>query len=168
MVTKEVTKKMKPRLKEFEAIESMSWLQDAPDVMRKEPVVKYKKLPSLSVQPNVAVAVKCTSEPRETTGTDNQLYAFMDVELIEPAVLYDKANQEEFKAPKGTKASINLKRHAALWRIVSKNFMPTTGKELVIANLGKRNFTTKDGKKASGYDYRVMTVEEIKAKMKKK
>lgn len=147
----------------------MGWLDDAVNVVKTQPAVKFEKVPNVSVEPNVAIAVKCLSEPREKV-VDEKTYLFMDVELLEAAVVYDKTKPEAdrvYEAPTGTKCSINLARHSGLKRAITQNFLekniPLTGQEIVIANLGKKSFRTKAGKTAAGFEYRVDTVANIKA-----
>lgn len=161
---------MKPEIEELRIVRATtSWMKEAVEIAKKEPAIKYKKLPALSVQADVAVAVKCISEPRETTKQGKD-YAWLDVELIEPAIVYTK-EEGEFEAVKGTEASMNLKRHAGLFRNFKRMFpegKPCVGVEIVIANLGKRKFETEEYGWVSGYDYRIMKLADIKAKMKKK
>jgi len=161
---------MKQKLEELQVVKATtSWLQGATEVLKKEPAIKYKKLPALSVQAEVAVAVKPTSEVRETKKQGKE-YAWLDVELVEPAIVYTK-KEGEYEAPKGTQASMNLKRHAALYRNFKRMFPEGTscvGAEIVIANLGKRKFETEKFGTVSGYDYRIMELAELKEKMKKK
>jgi hypothetical protein len=157
---------MKQKIEELKVVKATTgWLQNAADVMRKAPIVQYEKLPALSIQPDVAVAVKCVAEVRETTSQGKD-YAWLDVELIEPALVYTKT-EGEYSAPKGTKASMNLKRHAGLYRNFKRLF--PEGKspvdvEIVIANLGKRTFKTDKtaSGKATGFDYRIMLLAELK------
>lgn len=150
------------KIRKIQVVKSLGWLDGAVEVMKKTPMKQFEKLPMLSVQPDVAIAVKCLGEPRETNAKGKD-FAFLDVELIEPAIVYE--NQAEHEAPAGTKASMNLKRHSSLWRIFSKNFLPADGKEVVIANLGKREFKDKEGKLRKGYDYRIMNLADLKEKM---
>ena len=164
-------------LKEIEIVRLNSeWLKEAPalDVMRKEKVVKeYTKHPSLSVQAEHVVAIKCLSDsPREVEGED-QNYAFIDAELVEPAIVYTK-EKGEYEAEKGTMVSMNLKRHASLFRRFKDMFFKNNqwtckDQEIAIGNLGKRTFKTDKAPrgKATGYDYRIMLLADLKAKMKK-
>jgi len=150
------------------------WLKSAEtlDVMRKQPAITYEKLPNLSVQPEVAVAVKFLGEPREKKKEDQE-FAFVKVELVEPAIVWEK-EKGQYEAPKGTKATMNLKRHASLYRNVMRltkdGAEPLKDKEVVIANLGKRTFETPKAPrgKATGYEYRVMLLEDLKKKLGKK
>jgi hypothetical protein len=159
-------------LNEIEIVKCMGWLEGAYEVAKKMPVstAPREKLPSMSVAPKIAVAVKCLGEPRLKT-KDNRNYAWMDMELIEPATVSEKVGEEyqDRTAPAGTKVSMDMKRHAGLWRQFEK-FLPANEKELVIVNLGKRTFKTDKAPsgKATGYDYRVLTLAEMKAKLKEK
>lgn len=162
------------KLDEILVVQALGWLDNAAtlDVIRKQPVQTYEKLPNLSVQPEVAVAVKFMNEPRDKT-KDEQDFAFVKVELIEPAIVWTKENGQ-FEAPKGTKTTMNLKRHAGLYRAAMRisELKPTglTDKEVVIANLGKRTFKTPKAPRgtATGYEYRVMLLAELKKKLEKK
>ena len=165
------------KIEELQVIRAMGWLEDAEvlDTIRKEPAVITPKYPYLSVQPEKAVAIKCLTEPREAAKADGTALLFIEAELIEPAIVWEKekakadSNYKGHEAPKGTKVSMNLARHAALARMF-KRHLPSTDKELVIANLGKRTFKTLKAPrgKATGYDYRVMLLADLKKKMKKK
>lgn len=158
------------KLEEIEVVRAATeWLQSAKtlDVIRSQPARQYKNLPSLSVQKEVAVAIKCVTEPRETSKRGRD-YAFSDVVLVEPAVLYTK-EKGQFEAAAGSEASINWKRHASLWRNIQE-FFPLKDKELVVANLGKRTFETPKAPsgKATGYEYRIMLLADLKKKLGKK
>jgi len=165
------------KLEELQVIRAMGWLDDAEvlDTLRSEPAVIAPKYPYLSVQPETAVAIKCLTEPREATKRDGTALLFIEAELIEPALVWEKEraqadkNYKGHEAPAGTKVSMNLARHASLARMF-KRHLPSTDKKLVIANLGKRTFNTPKAPqgKATGYDYRVMLLAELKKKMKKK
>jgi len=149
---------------------SSEWISNAErlDVLRKVPVVReYPKYPNLSVQANTSVVIKCLDEPREVEGEKGD-YAFLEAELLEEAEVWSK-EKANFTADKGTKVTMNMKRHASLWRQF-KRLLPCTGKEVVIANLGKRTFKTDKAPKgkATGYDYRVVLLSELQALMKKK
>ena len=159
------------KLREIEIVKCSGWLSQAYEVAKATPSPRHsRKLPSMSVAAKTAVAVKCLGEPRLKT-KDNRNYAWMDMELIEPATVSEKVGNEyqERTAPKGTQVSMDMKRHSALWRQFEK-FLPADGKELVIANLDKRTFKTDKAPsgKATGYDYRIIPLAEMKAKMKKK
>jgi hypothetical protein len=160
------------KLEEIEIVKCAGWLENVYEVAKNTPVstTPIVKLPAMSVAPKIAVAVKCVGEPRLKT-KDNRNYAWMDMELIEPALVSEKVGDEyqERTAPKGTKVAMDMKRHASLWRQFEK-FLPADGKELVIVNLGKRTFKTDKAPsgKATGYDYRVVTLAEMKAKLKGK
>jgi len=162
-------------LREIEVVRAVSeWLQNAKtlDVMRSQPRATYEKLPSLSVQAEVAVAVKFLGEVREKS-KDGKNFAFVNVELIEPAVLWEK-EKANYEAPKGTKATMNIKRHADLYRSVMRltndGKVPLQGQEVVIANLGKRTFETPNAPsgKATGFQYSVMLLADLKKKLGKK
>jgi len=161
------------KIRKIRVLSAMGWLEGAVEVARKEPAVVYEKLPSLSVQADGAVAIKCLDEPRLKTMPDGKELAFVNMELLEPASVYERKEGEkegtEHEAPKGTKVTMNLKRHASLWRNFQK-FLPSTNKELVIINVGKRTFKTPKAPKgkATGYDYRIYTLAEMKEKMRKK
>lgn len=168
---------MKMELERIEIVKAATnWMEEATilDIIRKEKVIKeYTKHPSLSVQAEKLVAIKCISDnPREVEGED-QNYAFIDAELVESAMVYTK-EKGEYEAPKGTLVSMNLKRHASLFRrfkdvFFTNNTWSCKDKEIVIANLGKRTFQTPKAPKgkATGYDYRIMLLADLKAKMKK-
>jgi hypothetical protein len=134
------------------------------------PRPNVERLPNISVAPKIAVAIKCIGEPRLKT-KDNRNYAWMDMELMEPATISKKVGDEyqEETAPKGTKVCMDMKRHASLWRQF-ETFLPADTKELVIINMGKRTFETKKAPsgKATDYDYRIVTLAEMKAKLKEK
>lgn len=168
------------KLEELEVIRAEGWLDDAQvlDTIRREPAVITPKYPYLSVQAETAVAIKCLTDPREATKADGTVLLFIEAELIEPAIVWSK---EKFKADPeykgheakaGTKVSMNLARHAALKRMFLRLIgnQSAIDKELVIANLGKRTFKTPKAPKgkATGFDYRVMLLADLKAKMKKK
>jgi len=165
------------KLEELQVIRAMGWLEDAEvlDTIRKEPAVIKPKYPYLSVQAEKAVAIKCLTEPREATKQDGTTLLFIEAELIEPALVWNKEkakankNYKGHEAPAGTKVSMNLARHKALARMFTRH-LPSTNKELVIANLGKRTFKTPKAPRgeATGYDYRVMLLADLKRKMKKK
>ena len=163
---------MKEKIEKLRVIHAMGWLQNAVEVARKEPAVIYEKYPSLSVDADAAVAVKCLDEPRLKTSKDGRELAFVNMELVEPATVWERKEGEKEGAPheasKGTKVTMNLKRHASLWRAFQK-FLPSTNKELVIINLGKRTFKTDKAPrgKATGYDYRIYSLAEFKEKMRK-
>jgi len=158
---------MKQKIKELQVVKaSSSWIQEIYDVAKEMPAVKYEKLPALSVQAEVAVAVKCIAEVRETSSKGKD-YAWLDVELVEPTIVYSK-EEGEYEAAKGTKASMNLKRHKALYRNFKRLFpegKSPVNAEIVIANLGKRKFKTKEYGVVSGYDYRVMFLADLKKKI---
>ena len=162
-------------LREIEVVQALSeWLSSAKtlDVMRSQPRQAYEKLPSLSVQPEVAIAVRFLGEPREKS-KDDQDFAFVNVELIEPAKLWEK-ERGQYDAPAGTKATMNLKRHADLYRSVMRltndGKTPLNGQEVVIANVGKRTFKTDKAPrgKATGFEYRVMLLADLKKQLGKK
>jgi len=162
---------MSEKIEELQVIKAETgWVNSAAalDIIRKQPVTTAPRYPYLSVQPETAVAIRCLDEPREGTAKDGRELLFVDCELLEPAKVYSK-EKGEFVADKGTKVSINLKRHAALERMF-KRFLPCKGKELVIANLGKRTFKTPKAPrgKATGYDYRIMLLEDLKKLMGRK
>ena len=160
------------KLDEIEIVKCAGWLDKVYEVSKNTPVstMPIEKLPYMSIAPKVAVAIKCVGEPRLKT-KDNRNYAWMDVELIEPATISEKVGDEylDKTVPKGTKVSMDMKRHASLWRQFEK-FLPADGRELVIVNLGKRTFETKKAPSghATGYDYRIVTLAEMKAKLKQK
>lgn len=160
------------KLEEIEIVKCAGWLENVYEVAKKIPVstAPLEKLPSMSVAAKIAVAVKCIGEPRLKT-KDNRNYAWMDMELIEPATVSEKVGDEyqERTAPKGTKVAMDMKRHASLWRQFEK-FLPADTKELVIVNLGKRTFKTDKAPsgKATGYDYRVVLLSEMKKQLKEK
>lgn len=162
---------MKEKLIELQVVRAAtSWLNKAVEVAKKEPAVKYKKLPALSINAEVAVAVKCIADPRETEKQGKE-YAWLDVELIEPAIVYKKDKGGEYEAAKGTQASMNLKRHKGLYRNFRRMFpqgKTCVDAEIVIANLGKKTFDTKEYGRVSGYDYRIMTLAEMKKKIEGK
>jgi len=49
------------------------WLKspETLDVIRKTPARKFEKLPTVSIQPEVAIAIHCLTEPRETQTIDS-------------------------------------------------------------------------------------------------
>jgi len=144
-------------------------------VIKNEPVTTTtrKNLPNISVQPKQCVAMKAVGAVR-LKSKDQREYAWQDFVLIEPAMTSIKKGDEyvDEKADAGTEVAMNMKRHSGLWRQFEKHLVNGTadGKELVIANLGKRTFKTDKAPsgKATGYDYRVMLLSELKAKMKEK
>jgi len=73
----------------------------------------------------------------------------------------EKGNHE---LAKGTKVSIDGKRHGNLWSNLKRHF-PLKDKDLVIANLGKKKVT---GYPQPIYQYRVMLLEDLKNKLGKK
>lgn len=144
-------------------------------VIKNEPVTTTtrKNLPNISVQPKCCIAVKIVGVVR-LKKKDEREYAWQDMVLIEPAMTSVKKGDEyvDEKADAGTEVAMNMKRHSGLWRQFEKHLVNGTadGKELVIANLGKRTFKTPNAPsgKATGYDYRVMLLAELKQKMKEK
>ena len=169
------------KLNELQVIRAMGWLEDAEvmDTIRQQPAVITPKYPYLSVQAEQAVAIKCLTEPREAQKGDGTVLLFIEAELIEPALVWDKEkfnvdkkNYKGHEAPAGTKVSMNLARHAALKRMFLRciGTQSAVDKELVIANLGKRTFKTPKAPRgtATGYDYRVMLLADLKKKIKKK
>lgn len=143
-----------------------SWLETADilETIEEEttPGAGLEDRPSVSVEPQKIVCVEFKSEPREVS-KDGKDFAWADAVLLEPAVCWFKQADEEKEMPAGTKVAMNIARHVTLRRCVG-TFKPLAGKQLAIANLGRR-IKTKQGK---AFDYRAMLYEDLKKKAGKK
>jgi len=154
-------------LSEIEVVRAAGWLEDAKtlDVMRQAPI----GLPFVGAASESAIAVKCLSEPElaskgEKGSREYREYAWIIVELLEPVTYHNKKKNQDVTLEAGTKAKFNGKRHGALWKGIQRN-VPLTGKELVIANLGARKVR---GFPQPVYDYRIMSLANLKKKLGKK
>ncbi|MDH5634749.1 MAG: hypothetical protein OEY30_02870 [Candidatus Bathyarchaeota archaeon] len=128
----------------------------------KERKTTFENLPIASVNADEMLLVKFLTEPRKSQ-KGKRTYAFADALLFIDWACWYKEEEKQCKA--GDKVSMNLARHSGLLRAAEKH-EPLKDKELAIFNLGKHSFETKQYGTVTGYSYRIVPVEDVKAMLK--
>jgi len=155
--------------------ETKDWLQEAfkseSDLMQRfkdMPQRSFENLPIASINKDQIIAIEILTDMREVD-KKGQHYAFVDAELLLPWSCYDRDTEGEVDCEAGTKVSMNLARHGALFAAAKANDKEhgLKGNQWVIANLGKHSFHSKAlGRNVSAYAYRFVLAEEVKAMLK--
>lgn len=151
--------------------ETKDWLQEAfkneSDLMQRfkdMPHRSFENLPIASVNKDEMIAIEILTDMREVD-KKGQHYAFVDAELLIPWSCYDRDTEGDVDCEAGTKVSMNLARHGALYAAAKTNQEEhgLKGNQWVIANLGKHSFYSKNlQRKVSAYAYRFVLAEDVK------
>lgn len=147
------------------------WLQEAfkkeSDLLQRfkdRPKISFETLPIASVNADEMIAVEFLTDMREVDKKGRH-YAFADATLLVDWNCWDRDEKDEVEVKSGTKISMNLARHGALYAAAqnSQKEHGLKGNQYVIANLGKRSYYSKNlERKVSAYDYRFVLADEVK------
>ena len=157
--------------------ETKDWLQEAfkseTDLIKRfkdMPQRSFENLPIASVNKDQMIAVEFLTKMREVD-KKGQHYAFIDAELLVPWSCWDRDSKDEVDCKAGTKVSMNLARHGALFAAAqaAEKEHGLAGNQYVIANLGKHSFYSKNlQRNVSAYAYRFVLAEEVKEMLAEK
>jgi len=121
---------------------------------KEAPSAGFENLPTVSVQCGEAIFVEFLGEPEPKQTKDGKDIAYAKVKILAATPNgWDSENKQQINLNENTIASINLKRHANLFRGATA-LAPLTGKKLMIANMKDKVKT----KKGSACDYRFVAL----------
>lgn len=119
------------------------------------PSTGFESHPLVSVQQGEAIFVEFKQEARLGKNKENKETAYADVIILAPTPNgWDSGEKRQINLNEGDVASINLKRHANLWRGAEAH-APLAGKRFMIANMQDKVKT----KRGYACDYRFVVLE---------